>query len=138
VFTLNNDNQVVLTISDQTPMPPNAESVFQALKQSEYVNCLVLKESVNKAFRNSDFEQLVVAEKHDATLSITISDDKMVATATLTTAYGGVALSLEKAMEQIALSNVNEGVIPNQVKVLIKQQLESLPGKKNISAYCQR
>jgi hypothetical protein len=62
----------------------------------------------------------------------------MVATATLTTAYGGVALSLEKAMQQIALSNVNEGVIPNQVKVLLKQQLESLPGKKNISAYCQR
>jgi hypothetical protein len=130
VFTLNNDNQVVLTISDQTPMPPNAESVFQALKQSEYVNCLVLTENVNKAFRNSDFEQVVVAEKHDATLSIIISDDKMVATATLTTAYGGVALSLEKAMKQIALSNVNEGVIPNQVKVLLKQQLESLPGKK--------
>ena len=40
---------------------------------------------------------LVVATRHDATLIVEISDDKMLATGTLTLAKGGATLSFDEA-----------------------------------------
>lgn len=130
MFTLNNENQVVLTISEQTPMPPSADFVFQALAHSEFADCLVLTKEVKEAFRSADFEQLIVAEKQNATLSISVSDDKMQASATLTTAYGGELISLEQAVETIKLSKVTRGYKQAWLEDLLGKQFESLPGKQ--------
>lgn len=131
MFTLNNENQVVLIVSEQTPMPPSADFVFQALEQSEFADCRVLTKEVKEAFRNADFEELIVAEKFDATLTISIADDKMSATGTLTTAYGGELLSLEKAKELIKLSKVTRGYKQSWLESLLSKQFESLPGKEH-------
>ncbi|WP_372768855.1 DUF342 domain-containing protein [Pseudoalteromonas sp.] len=130
MFTLNNDNQVVLTVSEQTPMPPSADFIFQALANSEFADCYVLTNEVKDAFRSGEFETLVVAEKHDATLKITLADDKMSATATLTTAYGGELMSMSTALEIVNEAKVTRGFKESLLESLLGKQFESLPGKE--------
>lgn len=130
MFTLNNDNQVVLTVSEQTPMPPSADFVFQALANSEFADCYVLSKEVKEAFRSGDFEELIVAEKHDATLKITIAEDKMSATATLTTAYGGELMSVSTALELVNDAKITRGFKDALLESLLGKQFESPPGKE--------
>lgn len=130
MFTLNNDNQVVLTVSEQTPMPPSADFVFQALANSEFADCYVLSKEVKEAFRSGDLAELIVAEKHDATLSITTAEDKMSATATLTTAYGGELMSMSTALEIVNDVKITHGFKEALLESLLGKQFESPPGKE--------
>ncbi|MEC8326206.1 MAG: FapA family protein [Pseudomonadota bacterium] len=130
MFTLNNENQVVLTVSEQTPMPPSADFVFQALANSEFADCYVLTKEVKEAFRDPDFDKLIVAEKHDATLTVSVSEDKMAATALLTTAYGGELMSMEQAVEIIKQANITRGYKQVWLESLLGKQFEAMPGKE--------
>ena len=52
---------------------------------------------------------MVVASKHDASLVVTLSEDKMQAIGELTLAYGGKVLSLEEGKKQLIKAGVVRG-----------------------------
>ncbi|WP_283710061.1 DUF342 domain-containing protein [Pseudoalteromonas prydzensis] len=123
MFKLAHNGNVLLDVIEHSP--PSAAFIIEALKKSTFCECRIDHDAINAFFKEPNSERsLVVASKHDATLTVTISDDKMLATGELTTAQGGKALALAQAKQQLIKAGVARGYKQAFLEQLLQQQFE--------------
>jgi len=123
VFKLAHNGNVLLDVIEHSP--PSAAFIIEALEKSTFCECRIDHDAINAFFKEPNSERsLVVASKHDATLTVTISDDKMLATGELTTAQGGKALALAQAKQQLIKAGVARGYKQAFLEQLLQQQFE--------------
>lgn len=127
MFKLSHNGNVILNVKEHTP--PSAAFILGALEKSAFCDCKIDHESINDFFKNETSEQiLVVASKHNATLNVTISDDKMLAIGELTLAQGGKLLSLEDAKKQLVKAGIVRGYKQAFLEQLLQKQSEHSAG----------
>lgn len=123
MFKLAHNGNVLLDVIEHSP--PSAAFIIEALEKSTFCECRIDHDAINAFFKEPNSERsLVVASKHDATLTVTISDDKMLATGELTTAQGGKALALAQAKQQLIKAGVARGYKQAFLEQLLQQQFE--------------
>jgi|TARA_B100000929_G_scaffold160893_1_gene127240 uncharacterized protein (DUF342 family) len=129
VFKLAHNGNVLLDVHEHSP--PSAAFIIEALEKSPYSECRVDHDSINNFFKSESNERtLVVASKHDATLEVKISDDKMQAIGELTVAEGGKVMSLEDAKKELIKAGVARGYKQAFLEKLLQQQFELPAGTK--------
>ena len=127
MFKLAHNGNVLLDIGKHSP--PSAAFIIEALEESNFCDCKIDYDSINNFFKSKNPEPiLVVATKHDATLSVTISDDKMLAIGELTLAQGGNVLSLDDAKMQLVKARVARGYKQAFLEKLLQKQFEMPAG----------
>jgi uncharacterized protein (DUF342 family) len=127
VFKLAHNGNILLNVVEFSP--PSAAFIIEALEKSPYAECEVNHDAINAFFKSDSKEHmLVVAKKVDATFEVKISDDKMEALATLTTAKGGKLVSVEDAKREIVKAGVTRGYKLSLLEDILKQQFESPAG----------
>ncbi|MFY8273469.1 DUF342 domain-containing protein [Pseudoalteromonas sp. SSDWG2] len=125
MFKLAHNGNILFNISSQSPAPASKALLIEALKNSEFAECQVDEEHIDKYYSGEETgPTIVVAKKVDATLEVTISEDKMVAVGRLVTAQGGNMLSLEDGKKAIVKAGVRRGYQQALLEKLLKQQLE--------------
>lgn len=77
----------------------------------------------------SNFTPIVIADKFDAQLEVTISKDKMLASAEIQCAYGGEHISLAEIKSVCDNLNIRFGLIPKTILGLINTCKKAKPGK---------
>ena len=108
MFKLAHNGNILLDVHEHSP--PSAAFIIEALEKSSFCECRVDHDAINNFFKTDMKERtLVVASKHDASLEITLSDDKMLATGELTLAEGGTIMSLENAKKELIKAGVARG-----------------------------
>jgi uncharacterized protein (DUF342 family) len=128
VFKLAHNGNVLLDVSEYAP--PSAAFVLEALERSTFAECKIDHDAINAYFKSNSSERiLVVATQFDASLSVTISDDKMQAIGELTTAQGGKLLSVDDAKKELVKVGVARGYKQAYLEQLLQKQFELLPGK---------
>lgn len=133
MFKLNSNNQVQLVINNEFPFPPSTDYVLEAFSASAFFKFEVHKKDIMQFIKDQNHNAiLIVATKKDAQLSIEISDDKMTATGTLTTAQGGKVLDLEHAKALIVKSGVSRGYKQVYLEHLLEYQLTEPAGSQFI------
>ena len=89
MFKLAHNGNVLFNVTQETPAPPSKAAMLEALQQSEFAGCKVDDEHLDKFYSGEESgPSIVVGKRVDATLEVTISDDKMSAMGRLTTAQG--------------------------------------------------
>lgn len=127
MFKLAHNGNVLLDIGKHSP--PSAAFIIEALEESNFCDCKIDYDSINNFFKSKNPEPiLVVATKHDAILSVTISDDKMLAIGELTLAQGGNVLSLDDAKMQLVKARVARGYKQAFLEKLLQKQFEMPAG----------
>lgn len=127
VFKLDQNGNVLLDINKHTP--PSAAFIIEALKRSSFCDFKIEYEAINLFFKDESTElALVVASKHDATLNVVISDDKMLAIGDLTVAQGGEALTLSDAKKQLVKAGIARGYKQLLLEQLLKEQFKHPAG----------
>lgn len=127
MFKLAHNGNVLLDVSKH--LPPSAAFVIEALERSTFCDCKIDHETIHNFFKNKSTESvLVVASKHDASLNVSISDDKMLATGELTLAQGGKKLALEDAKKQLVKAGIVRGYKQIFLEQLLQKQFELSAG----------
>ncbi len=127
MFKLAHNGNVLLDTSKSAPA--SAAFIIEAIAQSPYSECEINHDAINNYFNSATPERiLVVATRHDATLSVEISDDKMLATGTLTLAKGGATLSFDEAKKELVKAHVARGYKQAFLEQLLQKQFELPPG----------
>ncbi len=133
MFTLAHNGNILLNINKENPAPPSAAALIEAFERSPFSNCKLNHDSINDFYnKGQQGPTLVVAAKVDAEFSVELSDDSMIATAKLTTAYGGKAIDLDQAKKTIIKAGVTRGYHQALLENLLKKQFE-LPGGASAS-----
>nr|WP_275442021.1 FapA family protein [Pseudoalteromonas sp. CnMc7-15] len=123
------NGNVLFNVTQETPAPPSKAAMLEALQQSEFAGCKVDDEHLDKFYSGEESgPSIVVGKRVDATLEVTISDDKMSAMGRLTTAQGGKALDLEAGKKAIVVAGVRRGYQQALLEKLLQQQFELAPG----------
>lgn len=131
MFKIDEQGQVFLDLSDPIIIPANATFLLQALAASPYAEFKINHPAIESFFAQATRPNLLmVASRQDATLSITISADKMTATAVLQTPQGGRLMSLENAKAILVKAGVSRGFKQAWLEALLAKQLQLKPGKK--------
>ncbi|WP_417699901.1 DUF342 domain-containing protein [Pseudoalteromonas lipolytica] len=129
MFKLAHNGNVLLDVHEHSP--PSAAFIIEALEKSSFCECRVDHDAINNFFKNKSTERmLVVASKHDASLEVSLSDDKMLATGELTIAEGGKALTLENAKKELIKAGVARGYKQAFLEQLLQKQFELPAGTK--------
>lgn len=129
MFKLAHNGNVLFNVTQETPAPPSKAAMLEALQQSEFAGCKVDDEHLDKFYSGEESgPSIVVGKRVDATLEVTISDDKMSAMGRLTTAQGGKALDLEAGKKAIVVAGVRRGYQQALLEKLLQQQFELAPG----------
>jgi uncharacterized protein len=130
VFKLAHNGNVLLDVSMHSP--PNAAFIIEAIKKSTFCDCRINHDAINSFFAKDKHSEpiLVVATQLDATLNVTISDDKMLAVGELTLAQGGNVLSLEEAKVILIKARISRGYRQAFLEALLQKQFEMPPGSK--------
>ena len=127
MFKLANNGNVLLDVKEH--IPPSAAFILEALEKSAFCDCKIDHDAINDFFKNENTQHtLVVATKHNATLNVTISDDKMLAIGELTLAQGGKLLSLEDAKKQLVKAGIVRGYKQAFLELLLQKQFEHTAG----------
>ncbi|WP_462173738.1 DUF342 domain-containing protein [Pseudoalteromonas xiamenensis] len=127
MFKLAHNGNILLNVAEF--QPPSAAFVIEALEKSPFADCDINHDAINQFFKNETKENvLVVGKKVDAVFSVSISDDKMEALATLVTAKGGKLVSLEEAKREIVKAGVTRGYKQAFLEDVLSQQFEASPG----------
>lgn len=127
MFKLANNGNVLLDVSKHAP--PSAAFIIDALEKSTFCECKIDHEAIDNFFKAQNNEPtLVVASKHDASLVVTLSEDKMQAIGELTLAYGGKVLSLEEGKKQLIKAGVVRGYKQAFLEQLLDKQFNLAPG----------
>ncbi|MBQ4834390.1 DUF342 domain-containing protein [Pseudoalteromonas sp. MMG010] len=129
MFKLAHNGNVLLDISEFAP--PSAAFVLEALERSAFAECKIDRDAINAFFKSNSSERiLVVAQKLDATISITISDDKMQAIGELTTPQGGKLLSIDDAKKALVKVGIARGYKQVFLEQLLQKQFELPAGSQ--------
>lgn len=127
MFKLAHNGNVLLDTSEFAPA--SAAFIIEAIEQSPYSECEINHDAINNYFKSATPERiLIVATRRDATLSVELSDDKMLATGTLTLAKGGKPLSFDEAKKELVKAHVARGYKKAFLEQLLQKQFELPPG----------
>lgn len=132
-------NQAELRITPALHGPISADDILTLLKQSEFrrfcpmlpVHEKAIKE-VNSALGSKDEGVELfypIAERKNGTIDITISKDKMEASALLTAPWGGQALTLNDILQALKNHQIKMGLKKKRITVLIKHYERLKPGQ---------
>lgn len=111
--------------------PVTGSQLIELIEQSQYADFEVVSANVGKLFApssNYQADSLVVARAVDATISIQIDENNMVAEATLTTARGGQLMSVDNARAALLAASVNQGISNTALDNFLGQQFEKSAG----------
>lgn len=123
MFKLAHNGNVLLDVKEHSP--PNAAFIVEALEKSKFCECKIDTDTINSYFKKPTGERtLVVASRHNASLVVTISDDKMLAVGELTVAQGGDVLSLDEAKKVLVKAGVARGYKQAFLEQLLQKQFE--------------
>ncbi len=129
MFKLNENGELLLLIDPQTPKPPSADFLLKALSNSVYAEFKIQHSQIKQLFSTKDTPaQTVIANKVNAQLEVTISDDKMHAIGKITTAQGGELIDLATAKTILVKAGVSRGYKQSLLENLLQQQLEKPSG----------
>ncbi|KZN47337.1 DUF342 domain-containing protein [Pseudoalteromonas luteoviolacea] len=127
MFKVTKNGKVLMDVAAATP--PSQAFIVEALECSPYADCEVDHDSIAAYFQSDVSEQqLLVAKQKDAELSISISEDKMQASAKLTTAKGGSLISLDQAKKIIVKAGVCRGYKQAYLEKVLSKQFDDQPG----------
>ncbi|AOT06973.1 DUF342 domain-containing protein [Pseudoalteromonas luteoviolacea] len=136
MFKVTKNGQILMDVATATP--PSQAFIVEALECSPYADCEVDHDSIAAYFQSEAADQqLLVAKQKHAQLQISISEDKMQATATLTTAQGGSLISLDQAKKIIIKSGVCRGYKQALLEKLLAKQFDELPGSRHTGIIAQ-
>ena len=128
MFKLAHNGNILLDVVEHSP--PSAAFIIEALEKSTFCECRVNHDAITAFFKEpNDERMLVVASRHDATLTVTVSDDKMLATGELTLAQGGKVLDIDAAKQQLVKAGIARGYKQAFLEKLLQQQFELPAGK---------
>ncbi|RJG40134.1 DUF342 domain-containing protein [Motilimonas pumila] len=85
--------------------------------------------TVNADTSTPEANNILIAQRVDATLAIAISDDKMVAHATLTASWAGKSVTEEAVSAALEETGVVQGIISKNIQALVQTGRNSAPGQ---------
>ncbi len=100
----------------------SSEGLTKALQEIDAAKFCVLKDEVNRFVNCADegkgdaFQGIVIAERRNAALEVTLTDNDMVANMTVTGAYGGRGLKGVEIVQALADSGVIKGIDKQALK----------------------
>lgn len=136
LFRLSEDGaRLRLVLSADVPAPPRSLSELKSALQAEgYGGWFVLEEQVKKALpvRKIPSQEtfIDVAERRDGKVSVTVADDVMEASITITRAYGGEPVSRDDVKVALRERNVVFGVLND----VIERELRNPSGEPMVVA----
>jgi len=139
--------QVTCFIMQADPAEISAFKLKMAFSESEYKGLYVFNENIDPACseamaaiaersRNNDdaassselpLASCLIAERRDGTAEVKISDDRMVADVTVTTACGGSPITAERIRDALTAAGINVGIQDASIDALVAEAIES-PG----------
>lgn len=115
----------------------DAARLIDYLQTSEYADLKLNMDGVNQAIQmlrqlrsghHCELESIVIAERLDAQLSITIDAEMMLAKAQVVAAYGGLSIGGEQLHDSIAELNISHGINQKAFTSLIEKSQNAKPG----------
>ncbi|MCW8996342.1 MAG: FapA family protein [Psychromonas sp.] len=76
----------------------------------------------------AELKSVVLAERVDAQLNISIDPSKVIARAKIISAYGGQAITLDQITQEMKKLNITHGILDKTLYLLIKKSKNSKPG----------
>ncbi|WP_144212740.1 DUF342 domain-containing protein [Shewanella donghaensis] len=132
--------QVELRLIPNSHGPVNEDDIKQLLNQPEFAMLRPLEQNIAKAMAevNSQCGQdigkhelfFTIAERVDGQVSIDISEDKMSASMTLVSAYGGKDATLPMILNALKSHKIKMGLSKPKIQSLIQQLTILPPGEK--------
>ncbi|WP_394131570.1 DUF342 domain-containing protein [Shewanella maritima] len=129
-------SQVELRLVPNTHGPISADQILELLQLPEFISLCPNQHGIDKAIKevnalcgqDSGEHELffVIADRFDGHAEVVISDDKMQATLTLHSAYGGKDVALPDILKVLKANNVKMGLSKPKIFGLIKR-LDILP-----------
>ncbi|WP_417698162.1 DUF342 domain-containing protein [Psychromonas sp.] len=138
---LSNDSESLLLKISHLYAEISAEDIIALLKTPSLPSFKLNLDGINKAVdafaillesgvdSQPVVEPIMVAEKQDAQLNILISDDKMDAFATITSAYGGQNISLDMVKAKCTELGLKYGLATKNVLGLLNASKNAKPGE---------
>lgn len=137
------DNKITIKVP-VTADAISATIVKQGLSEAGFSRCLLLQNQLDNLLAEyQQFQQkvkaltlaegskvlsYVIAEKRNAQLSFELSDDKMIATAVITAAYGGAPLSANELVKAAQQLGIVFGFSKDNIIHLVQQASRAEPG----------
>ncbi|MDP5147554.1 FapA family protein [Shewanella sp. ULN5] len=129
-------SKVELRLTPNTHGPISTEDVTQLLKQPEFAMLFPITPAIDKAVnevnalcgQNPGKHELffTIAERKDGTINIKVSDDKMHASMTITSAWGGKDIVLADVLNTLKNHKIKMGLSKPKIMALM-QRLDILP-----------
>jgi len=129
-------SKVELRLTPNTHGPISTEDITQLLKQPEFAMLFPITPAIDKAVnevnalcgQNPGNHELffTIAERKDGTIKIKISDDKMHASMSITSAWGGKDIVLADVLNTLKSHKIKMGLSKPKIMALM-QRLDILP-----------
>lgn len=133
-FSLSADGKKLCLTLNSSQKNTTVEDLVKALKSSTYKDLKISKagldeviDKVNKITKGVT-EPIVIAERHDAKLLITLDPLKVTAKAQVTTAYGGEHITPDQVIAEVKALGITVGINNAAIMVLITKSRKAVPG----------
>ncbi|WP_354625646.1 FapA family protein [Psychromonas sp. MME2] len=137
LLKLSSDNKELLFLIQSSNDAITAEHLTQLILSSPYCNFKLDQVAINqavtvvkqlKAGHSVDTKSIIVAERIDAQLSITIDPMLMFAKAEIISAYGGKAITKSDLKDHINELGIQHGIRHKTIELLIEKSQSAPPG----------
>jgi uncharacterized protein (DUF342 family) len=117
----------------------STKQIIDLLKKSQYNYYKPNYSGIEKAVQgykdvkgrligNTKFQSIVIAEQHNAQLSITVDSSNVLAKAKIISAFGGEAITQEQLLNAINDQGITFGISKHAIKLLIEKSKQAPPG----------
>lgn len=135
---LNNGQELAITVSPTDEIVSESR-LTKSINQSKYasfkLNAVGIKQAVKAyealnipANKSSEPKVIVIANRLDAQLTLTVDDLKLEAKAEIISAYGGQPITLDLLAEEMKALKISYGISKKMLHLLIQKSKKSPPG----------
>jgi len=139
LLRLSTDKQQLLLLITAVQDELTVDSLTRFFQNSDYNNLKLNIAGINQAIqsfqrleseseRRAELESVVIADRLDAQLSITLDPLKMVAKAQIISAYGGLPITAEQLKNEMNELKINTGVALKAIALLLEKSEQAKPG----------
>ena len=125
----------VIPENSELPHLTEVSNIYQALKNIGTENYYLFDneiETIISSIKNGNIANVdgtLISQRLDAQLSIDVQEDEMLATMTVTGAYGGIPLRGPLIIEALTNKQINKGINKDNLKALLLKSKELAPGE---------
>lgn len=140
LLRLSKDKNELMLVIAHVQGEVSAQNLLELFNSSQYNNLklnrsalqqavqLFTRKQKKAAHRNTKLESIVIAKREDATLTLNFDPLKMIAKAVITSAYGGLPLTVEQLKKEMVLFGIKHGIIGKNIAILIEKSRLAEPG----------